>query len=453
MQTFKTIFPLFRVTKAHSTSTEKKNIAGLDGLRAFAALGVVVLHTTYLIGHAIVNEYAYPWLASFWVFGNTGVQLFFVLSGFLLFLPYAKALVFQEKWPSIRTFYLRRVLRILPGYYFSLFLLLIFVQHVYITPDHWPQLFLFLTFFMDSSQATFQQINVPYWSLGVEVQFYLFLPFVALGIHAFVQRVAHAPQTRLRAALLACVGIMFIGLAIRYVGLQLAQLPQGGTSLFAKLLASFQFLFFGVSGKYWEDFAIGMFVSLCYMYAQHPTYGQQLRQQGQRWSLSIGLCALSVLILAVFWNFRRSYPTPQLNFILPLVPYNAWLLDFVASLGWGLLIATIVFGNALFQAPFESRLMRWIGTISYSVYLWHLPLLSVFKKYIFPHFHVTNIVLSFCLYGAFFALVVIPWCVLVYWYVERPFMLLKDRRKPLRPSQRETIPEPSQLVTSGERIV
>lgn len=123
---------------------------------------MVTLHTTYLIGHALFNEYTYPWLASFWVFGNTGVQLFFVLSGFLLFLPYARAMLFQERWPKTRTFYMRRALRILPGYYFSLLLLVFFVQRTYLLPSHWPQLFLFLTFFMESSSATFRQINVPY---------------------------------------------------------------------------------------------------------------------------------------------------------------------------------------------------------------------------------------------------------------------------------------------------
>lgn len=416
---------------------------------------MVTLHTTYLVGHALFNEYSYPWLASFWVFGNTGVQLFFVLSGFLLFLPYARALLFQEKWPVTRQFYKRRALRILPGYYFSLFLLILFVQRAYFLPDHWPQLFLFLTFFMDSSRATFQQINVPYWSLGVEVQFYLFLPFVALAIAALVKRVAHSPGKRLQAALLACVGLTLIGLIVRYEGLQLTGLSQQGTGLPAALLTGLQFLFFGVSGKYWEDFAVGMFVSLCFVYAQHPEYGPALRARCKQLSLLPGLSALVVLTISVLWNYRTSYPVPQLDFILPLVPYRSLLLDFFVSLGWGLLIATIVFGNTLFQAPFETRLMRWIGAISYSVYLWHLPMLTVFKKYIFEHLHVTNIILSYALYASFFALVVLPWCTLVYWFVERPFMRLKNRPqpggKPEDASKSEATQDKSQLIVSSHK--
>jgi peptidoglycan/LPS O-acetylase OafA/YrhL len=401
----------------------KKNIASLDGLRAFAALGVVTLHITYLVGYIIVNEYKDPWLASFWVFGNTGVQLFFVLSGFLLFMPYAKALLFGETWPSTRTFYWRRALRILPCYYFSLALLVIFVQPVYLHPDHWSRLFLFLTFFMDSSKATFEQIDVPYWSLGVEVQFYLLLPLVALGMRVLVQWAAHTPRRRFAAAATACAGLVLYGLAIRYVGLQWAQQPQEG------LVAIAQFVLFGVRGKFWEDFAVGMFVSLCFIYAQHPEYGQRLQSKLKKISPLLALGALGIITVCSLWNFRASYPVPQLNFLLPIVQYDPWFLDFCVSLGWGLVIATLLFGYTLFRAPFEWQPVRWLGIISYSVYLWHFPMLSFFQRHIFSHLHVSNIVLSHIIYWSFFALVIIPWCVLVYWLVEKPFMRMKDRQK------------------------
>ncbi|HEX7733986.1 MAG TPA: acyltransferase [Ktedonobacteraceae bacterium] len=406
-----------------------QSIPSLEGLRAFAALGVVALHTAYLVGHSIFNAYQYPWLAFFTVFGNTGVQLFFVLSGFLLFLPYAKGLLFQEKWPSTRVFYLRRALRILPGYYFSLFALLIFVQRSYFRPDHWKQLLLFLFFFMDSSKATFQQINVPYWSLAVEVQFYLLLPLVALGMSLLVKRLAQASSRRLWVAIGACLCVIVVSLIVRSIGLQMVHQPQSRSDFAHVLLAGAQFVFFGVWGKFWEDFALGMIISLCFVYAQHGEAGLAFRHRLQRMNPWTGLAALVVLIFCALWNFRSSYPVAQMNFLQPLVPYDAWLMGFFASLGWGLLLLSILSGNRPYRALFEWKPLRTLGIISYTIYLWHLPMLTLFKKYIFVHLSVTNVFLSHLLYWSFFAVVIIPWCIFVHWLVEKPFMRLKKKQK------------------------
>ena len=100
-------------------------------------------------------------------------------------------------------------------------MLIIFVQPVYLHRDHWKQLLLFLIFFMDSSKATFQQIDVPYWSLAIEVQFYLLLPLIALGVSAVVTRFAQEMHKRLSAAVITCLFIIFVGLIVRYEGLQL----------------------------------------------------------------------------------------------------------------------------------------------------------------------------------------------------------------------------------------
>src|SRR5260370_28916676 len=89
--------------------------------------------------------------------GDTGVTLFFVLSGFLLFLPYAKALLFEDtRWPSTRQFYLLRVLRIIPAYYVSLCLIVLIFPPAYLHLLHRKQWFFFFTLFMDSSPPTFQ---------------------------------------------------------------------------------------------------------------------------------------------------------------------------------------------------------------------------------------------------------------------------------------------------------
>lgn len=155
----------------------------LDGVRAIACLTVLVFHLN-LTAHDnnILNFSSVGTIISaIAVTGSSGVTLFFILSGFLLFLPYAKALLFETAWPTTRQFYLRRALRILPGYYVALFVLIFLQGGIYLQPMHFGELGLFLTLFMDSLPLTYQKINGPFWTLAVEWQFYLLLPFLALG--------------------------------------------------------------------------------------------------------------------------------------------------------------------------------------------------------------------------------------------------------------------------------
>src|SRR5690348_11900504 len=96
----------------------RPTLPALDGLRGLAIALVLWYHLMdprVLLGKAAPLP-LYGLLGS----GFSGVFLFFVLSGFLLFLPYARALLSGESWPAAREFYRRRALRILPAYYVSL---------------------------------------------------------------------------------------------------------------------------------------------------------------------------------------------------------------------------------------------------------------------------------------------------------------------------------------------
>ena len=76
----------------------KGTIASLDGVRALAFLLVFELH----INHSGVwGDGNNPFISALFSVGSTGVTLFFVLSGFLLFLPYTQALLFEKGWPGI----------------------------------------------------------------------------------------------------------------------------------------------------------------------------------------------------------------------------------------------------------------------------------------------------------------------------------------------------------------
>src|SRR5260370_7890645 len=103
-------------------------------------------------------------------------------------MPFAEALLCETNGPLARVLYMRRVLRIVPAYYVSLFLIILFQHPEYLHRDHLKNLALFLTFFMDSSRATFRQLNGPYWTLATEWQFYMLLPLIALGISFLLRR-------------------------------------------------------------------------------------------------------------------------------------------------------------------------------------------------------------------------------------------------------------------------
>src|SRR5215831_20297932 len=96
-------------------SSGPHEIRALDGLRAVAALNVLVYHAIRAITHQ-VSVFGLD-LTFAWYYTQTGVHLFFVLSGFLLFLPCARAMLLARPLPSARQFYRRRALRILPAYY------------------------------------------------------------------------------------------------------------------------------------------------------------------------------------------------------------------------------------------------------------------------------------------------------------------------------------------------
>src|SRR5579885_950733 len=140
-----------RVFTEDRRASQKSSIAVLDGVRGIAILLVI----TYHIGYNTVNGWFYnksdQLVESVVTAGASGVTLFFILSGFLLFLPYARSLVSEQRWPLARVFYMRRALRILPGYYLSLFVLILVANRQYLTASHLKEDIAFFTLFLDSS--------------------------------------------------------------------------------------------------------------------------------------------------------------------------------------------------------------------------------------------------------------------------------------------------------------
>ena len=413
--------------------TQPQHIMALDGVRAIAALMVVALHISEIAGVPWdVNRN--PIATAFAFFGRVGVVLFFVLSGFLLFRPYARALLFQETWPSARTFYLRRIFRIWPGYYLTLAVMILLFSRRYLQPAYWPQLGLFLTFFMDSSQRTWQRIDGPFWTLAIEWQFYLLLPLIAFSFSLVVKRFAFSSQQRLYTVVLCCVGMIIVGLLIRGFGLLYQRHPNIAAPISPVLLRVMLFFLFGIQGKYLEVFALGMLVSACFTFAHHPESGRLLKVHLQRLSDWMWGMGVLILVFIAFWQVeaetdRNAMPNfTAFGFLHPLKSFYAWLGEPLAGIGFALCILALLFGPSVLTWLFETRFLRWIGSLSYGLYLWHLNLLLAFNGWISSSFSGRggNLGKDVILWSFVF-IALLPLSYLFYKVIEEPGMRLGAR--------------------------
>ncbi len=456
----------FKKDRAIPRRAGKNNIAVLDGVRAIAALLVVSVHISDIVG-VPWNVNQNPLATAFAYLGRTGVILFFVLSGFLLFMPYARAMLFQEEWPSARKFYLRRIFRIWPGYYLTLAIMILWFDRSYLEPSHWKQLGLFLTFFMDSTPQTWQQINGPFWTLATEWQFYMLLPLIAFCFSRMIKRFSSSPQQRLKAVLGCCVGLITCGLLIRGFGVYYQRHPNMDILVPHPVVNFILFFTFGVQGKYLEIFALGMIVSACYVFAQHAELGSALKAYLQRLSYWIWGAGIIMLVCLALWQAQAETDrdaTPNftaLNFLQPLKSLYAWFGEPTAGVGYALCILAILFGSPVLKWLFETRFLRWIGMLSYGLYMWHLNLLLYFYGAVHPYLSRIEGIFgkggADVVLWAFIWAVVVPFCYIFYKVIEEPGIRLGARltaRKfePIQPPSAKVLLSPKTLLARMHRL-
>ncbi len=438
-----------KIFEEQEHNRQRSTIATLDGVRACAILMVIAFHINWINTNGSGRNFLKLWdwrsnplASSVAIAGGTGVTLFFVLSGFLLFLPYAKALLFGGRWPLARTFYVRRALRIMPGYYLSLVILILVSAHQYLRRANLSNTALFFTFFMDSSPQTFRQLNGPYWTLATEWQFYMVLPLLALGVLLLVRQVRL--ERRLRAVTCCLLGIIAGGLCVRLAGEYFQSNPTATFLLPRPALNIILFFAYGQTGKYTEDFAVGMLGALIYTYAQNQSPESGFVRRLRSLSLWLWGAGILILVFSAIWHFQANKPTPAWPFLNPIMPYFDWLSEMLLAIGYGMCIIAILFGPRELQRPFAWRPLRWIGLISYSLYIWHLPFLILLQSRILPRLGLGNppayslhAYLGYSLNWLWALLVILPFCTLTYIFIEKPGIKLGDRwRKAIEARQR-----------------
>jgi len=176
-------------------SSQSPRLPGLDLLRAIAILWVMLYHMAVV---GLIPDDA--WIVRF---GWMGVDLFFVLSGFLIGGQLLRPWATGER-PSLRRFFGRRLMRTLPAYWVVL-AIYVFVPVVREAP-HLQPVWAFLSFTQNLLLAHQANAFSHAWSLCVEEQFYLGLPLILL---------AQAIRPSARAAMLVMAAILLGGMALR----------------------------------------------------------------------------------------------------------------------------------------------------------------------------------------------------------------------------------------------
>jgi peptidoglycan/LPS O-acetylase OafA/YrhL len=340
----------------HVAASVPRRLDGFDGLRAIAAVLVIAYHAGSLAGATSAGAFA-PLAAGL----KAGVAIFFVISGFLLYLPYARAIDAGETLPNWRDFALRRAVRILPGYWVALAVLATtgLVSGV-LTPDWWR----FFGFAQIYDQHTLRTGLAVAWSLDVEVTFYALLPALAW----MLARVARSKPAASRASsqLGPIVALAIGSLALRALLARslLAPVPD------ARIVSATS-----LPGLM-DWFAVGMGLAVARVGLERgsrvsPVLVALARNPGRCW-----LGAAAIYMIGV----------PAQRGELFLSSYGV-----VTHLAFGLAAGLLVL-PAVLPAPVGtrssthalicSRPFAWLGTISYGIYLWHVAFLVEFDKWI-----------------------------------------------------------------------
>ncbi len=161
---------------------ERSGTEVFDGLRGFAILWVLAYHTwlfSWFTPYVKAFGHDVP-VSVIPRVGYLGVELFFLISGFCLFIPDARAAILETSSLELRSFAWRRAVKIVPSYALALMVTVPFaLEYLHGTDQVWPALVNHATFVQNFYDDAFGRANSVFWSLAIEVQFYFIFPALA----------------------------------------------------------------------------------------------------------------------------------------------------------------------------------------------------------------------------------------------------------------------------------
>ena len=355
----------------------------LDGLRGIAIL-LVLFHQLDRIGG---RDLASRLIERSFDLGWIGVQLFFVLSGFLI----SGILLDSRGRPGAwRDFLARRALRIFPLYYGALVLLLVVLPALGVTPPGFREHSLWYWLYLSNWTQPYQGGSLPhFWSLAVEEQFYLVWPLVALRC---------SPNQLLR----VCVGVAIAGLLLR-IGMVAAAVDR--EAIYMSSLSRMDALALGGAVAAWLRLPGRM--------------DRAVEWRRRVWWLAVGLGAVGLVGTGFY---PRTAPLGQ------TVGYS------VLAATFALAILALVADDAAADRSRRTSwlalpLLRMLGLYSYGMYVFHKPLHDLVGKPLlsflgYPALLPTPLGVAYVAGGI---LAVTAAGAASYWLFERRFLALRAR--------------------------
>ncbi|MBM4243206.1 MAG: acyltransferase [Deltaproteobacteria bacterium] len=349
-----------RETVASAAGIVPAVVPSVDGLRGLASLLVAIFHCWVFTDAHLGGGDLRALVAAF----GRGVDFFFVISGFVLFLP---VVLRGGSFDDVRAYLVRRAARIVPAYYVSLAIQAFTVRWLtgfplpFTTLGGWIVIVAHLLFLQHELPASLARaagfwgnvmgfgVNGVVWSLSVEALFYVTLPLVAA---AFFRRPARA------VVIAVATSLVWRALALRTPSLVAATT---NVTAAPRLLDQFP--------AYLGHFAFGMSAAMLYV--------RVVRDRLWRLPTSATATLAGALVVLLAWTLiahgrglgRSLTYFRQLQEILPSLVFAALLaLAAIAPVG----------PLSLLERP----AMRWLGDVSYGVFLWHQPMILVVRRYL-----------------------------------------------------------------------
>lgn len=348
-------------------AARRPHLRGIEGMRAAAAGTIVLVHVWAFSSPSGVVLGGDDWRGDALSTLSAGVTLFFTLSGFLLYRPFAASIARAVPHMPISTYLRNRFLRIAPAYWAILLLTALVLGSAYVRNGDGSLAIGHLTDPAALAQAGLlvydyrpSQLLIgigPAWSLAVEVVFYLALPFMVLAAAALARRFE-----RRRDRVLVLLGpplfLLLLGLSGKAVaGIALPANPTAGYN------ADWHSV---VERSFWAQadlFSFGMAVAVLFVEIED---GRLALTNRWRW-LACGVAA--AVFIPSAWTMHQGE--------------QSYLLQNTGeALGIALIFAALVLPAK--SGAGKERVIGWLehpflvafGLASYSVFLWHVPVID-----------------------------------------------------------------------------